>query len=206
MRVVKPKLDSIEGVQTAEILGARQFALRAWLDPQRMAAHGVTATDVSAALASNNFLAALGTTKGQMVSVDLTAGTDLHTVEEFRQLVVRQKDGAIVRLEDVATVTLGAENYDFNVAFSGARSVFIGIKVAPEANILDVAKRVRDGLPGHPGAAAHAASPARSSTTPPSSSTTRSTRSIKTLVEALLIVTRRDLPVPGQLARGDRCR
>ncbi len=147
VRVVKPKLDSIEGVQTAEILGARQFALRAWLDPQRMAAHGVTASDVRAALASNNYLAALGTTKGQMVSVDLTASTSLHSVDEFKQLVVRQKDGAIVRLEDVATVTLGAENYDFTTAFGGRASVFIGIKVAPDANVLDVAARVRDAFP-----------------------------------------------------------
>src|SRR5208337_2458536 len=143
IRVVKPKLDSIEGIQTAEILGARQFALRAWLDPKRLAAFGVTASDVRTALANNNYLAALGTTKGQMVSVDLTAGTDLHSVEEFKKLVVLQKDGAIVRLEDVANVTLGAENYDFTTAFGGRASVFIGIKAAPDANVLDVAKRVR---------------------------------------------------------------
>src|SRR5690242_9532311 len=146
-RVVKPKLDSIEGVQTAEILGARNFALRAWLDPDRMAAHGVTAADVQQALQANNYLSAVGTTKGQMVSVDLTAATDLHTVEEFKRLIVRQKDGAAVHLEDVANVTLGADNYDFNVAFGGRKSVFIGIKVAPEANILDVAKRVRLSFP-----------------------------------------------------------
>ena len=146
-RVVKPKLDSIQGVQTAELLGARQFALRAWLDVGKMAAHGVTATDVSAALAQNNYLAGLGATKGQMVTVPLTAGTDLHTVDEFKALAVKQAGGAIVHLEDIATVTLGSENYDFNVAFSGVRSVFIGIKVAPEANILDVAKRVREAFP-----------------------------------------------------------
>jgi multidrug efflux pump len=147
VRVVKPKLDSVEGVQTAEILGARQFALRAWLDPQRMAAYGVTASDVRAALASNNYLAALGRTKGQMVSVDLTAGTSLHSVDEFKRLTIRQKDGAIVRLEDVAEVTLGAENYDFTTAFGGRNSVFIGIKVAPDANVLEVAKRVRNAFP-----------------------------------------------------------
>jgi multidrug efflux pump len=147
VRVVKPKLDSVEGVQTAEILGARQFALRAWLDPQKLAAYGVTATDVRQALSSNNYLAALGTTKGQMVSVDLTAGTSLHTVDEFKQLAVKQKDGAIVRLEDVANVVLGAENYDFTTAFGGRNAVFIGIKVAPEANVLEVAKRVRDTFP-----------------------------------------------------------
>jgi multidrug efflux pump len=146
-RVVKPKLDSTEGVQTAELLGARLFALRAWLDAGKMAAHGLTAADVSTALASNNYLAGLGATKGQMVTVALTSGTDLHSVEEFKKLVVRQSGDAVVRLEDIATVTLGSENYDFNVAFSGVRSVFIGIKVAPEANILDVAKRVRAEFP-----------------------------------------------------------
>jgi len=147
VRVVKPKLDSIDGVQTAEILGARQFALRAWLDSAKMAAHGITAAEVSAALSSNNFLAALGASKGQMVTVPLTAGTDLHTVDEFKKLAIKQNGDSIVHLEDVATVTLGSENYDFNVAFSGVRSVFIGIKVAPEANILDVAKRVREAFP-----------------------------------------------------------
>jgi multidrug efflux pump len=147
LRVVKPKLDSVDGVQTAEILGARQFALRAWLDPQRMAAHGVAADDVNAALAANNYLAAVGQTKGQMVSVDLAATTDIHSLDGFRRLVVKRQNDALVRLEDVANVVLGAETYDFSVAFSGERSVFIGIKVAPRANVLDVAARVRAALP-----------------------------------------------------------
>src|SRR6267378_3773959 len=146
-RVVKPKLDAVQGVQTAEIIGGRQFALRAWLDPTRLAAHGVTAADVYQALTANNYLAAVGTTKGQMVSVDLTAGTDLHSVEEFKQLSIRQKGGAIVRLQDVATVVLGAEDYNANVSFSGKLAVFIGIKVAPDANILEVAQRVRAAMP-----------------------------------------------------------
>jgi multidrug efflux pump len=147
LRVVKPKLDSVTGVQTAELLGARQFALRAWLDADKMAAHGLSAADVSVALTTNNYLAALGSSKGQMVTVPLTAGTDLHSLDEFKQLIVKQSGDSVVRLEDVANVTLGSENYDFNVAFSGVRSVFIGIKVAPEANILDVAKRVREAFP-----------------------------------------------------------
>ena len=188
IRVVKPKLDSVQGVQTAEILGGRLFALRAWLDAGRMAAHNVTAADVSAALAANNFLAALGSSKGQMVTVPLTAGTDLHSVDEFRKLAVRQSGGAIVRLEDVATVSLGSENYDFNVAFSGVRSVFIGIKVAPDANILDVAKRVRDAFPdirtqlpnGLTGAIVYDST---------AFINTSIVEVIKTLVEALLIVT-----------------
>src|ERR1700756_5122902 len=147
VRVVKPKLDSITGVQTAELLGARQFALRAWLDADKLAAHGLSAADVSQALTTNNYLAALGSSKGQMVTVPLTAGTDLHSLDEFKKLIVKQSGDSIVRLEDVANVTLGSENYDFNVAFSGVRSVFIGIKVAPEANILDVAKQVRTVFP-----------------------------------------------------------
>ncbi|WP_028222771.1 efflux RND transporter permease subunit [Paraburkholderia oxyphila] len=147
LRVVKPKLDSIQGVQTAEVLGGRQFALRAWLDSNKLAAHNVTASDVFTALGNNNYLATLGTTKGQMISVDLNAGTDLHSVDDFKKLVVTQKNGSIVRLEDVANVVLGADNYDFNVAFSGKRSVFIGIKVAPDANVLDVAKRVKAVFP-----------------------------------------------------------
>jgi multidrug efflux pump len=147
VRIVKPKLDSVEGVQTAEILGARIFALRAWLDAQRMAAYGVTAADVRNSLASNNFLATLGTTKGQMVSVEMSAGTEMHSVEDFKKIVVKQKDGAVVRLEDIATVSLGSENYDFTTSFGGRNAVFIGIKVAPEANVLDVVKRVRDVFP-----------------------------------------------------------
>jgi multidrug efflux pump len=147
VRVVKPKLDSVEGVQVAEILGARTFALRAWLDPTKMAAYGVTATDVRTALGNNNYLAALGTTKGQMVKVDLTAGTSLHSVDAFKQLAVKQQGGSIVRLDDIATVVLGAEDYDLTTAFGGRNAVFIGIKVAPDANVLDVAKRVRDVFP-----------------------------------------------------------
>jgi multidrug efflux pump len=188
IRVVKPKLDSVEGVQTAEVLGGRQFALRAWLDADRMAAHGLTATDVSNALAANNYLAAVGASKGQMVTVDMRADTDLHTVEEFKHLVVKQGNGALVRLEDVATVSLGAENYDVNVAFSGRRAVFIGIKTAPEANFLDVAKRVRDVFPsiqaqfptGVTGKIVYDATKFVN---------TSITEVVKTLIETLLIVT-----------------
>ncbi|MEP7186616.1 MAG: efflux RND transporter permease subunit [Rhodanobacter sp.] len=187
-RVVKPKLDAIEGVQTAELLGARNFALRAWLDPTKMAARGVTASDVNAALVSNNYLAAVGSSKGQAVTVDLTTDSDLHTVEGFKQLAVKQAGGAIVRLQDVAKVTLGSDSYDFNVAFSGKRSVFIGIKVAPDANVLDVAKRVREAFPevqnqlpsGLTGAIVYDGTEFVNSSI---------TEVVKTLIEALVIVT-----------------
>src|SRR6202044_1151256 len=187
-RVVKPKLDSIEGVQTPEVIGARQYALRAWLDPDRMAAQNITAADVYTALSNNNYLSAVGTAKGQVVSVDLTASTDLHSLDEFKHLVVKQQNSAIVRLSDVATVVLGAENYDFNVAFNGKRSVFIGIQTAPRANVLDVVKLVKAALP------AIAAQLPTGMTQDLVFDTTRFintaiTEVIKTLIEALIIVT-----------------
>ncbi|CAM3759960.1 efflux RND transporter permease subunit [Polynucleobacter antarcticus] len=147
LRVVKPKLDSIEGVQNAEITGGRKFALRAWLDREKMAGLGVGADDVYNAMAANNFLSAVGSTKGDMVTVGLVAGTDLHTLEEFQKLVVKKDGVNIVYLDQVATVNMGSEDYNTNVAFSGKRSVFIAIKVAPQANLLDVAARVRAAVP-----------------------------------------------------------
>jgi len=147
IRVVQPRLQTVEGVQTAEVIGQQQFALRAWLDPVKMAAYGLTAADVSDALAANNFISALGRTQGQMVTVDLTAATGLHTVDEFRNLALRSSGGAIVRLGDVANVSLGTENYDFSIHFDGESAVFIGIKVAPDANLLSVIEGVRKEFP-----------------------------------------------------------
>jgi multidrug efflux pump len=147
IRVVQPKLQAVEGVQTAEILGQRRFALRAWLDPGKMAAHGVTGIEVSAALAANDFISAVGRTKGQMVSVELTAGTHLHTVDEFSNLVIRSQNGAILRLKDIAQVTLGAEDYNTAVTFDGKSAVFIGIKTAPAANLISVVKGIRKVFP-----------------------------------------------------------
>ncbi|MGV0981138.1 MAG: efflux RND transporter permease subunit [Polynucleobacter sp.] len=147
LRVVKPKLDSVDGVQNAEITGGRKFALRAWLDREKMAGLGVGADDVYSAMAANNYLSAVGSTKGDMVAVDLVAGTDLHTLDEFRKLVVKKDGINIVYLDQVATVSMGSEDYNTNVAFSGKKSVFIAIKVAPQANLLDVAERVRAAVP-----------------------------------------------------------
>jgi len=147
IRVVQPKLQAVEGVQTAEILGGKLFAMRAWLDPDRLAAYNLTAADVSAALAANNFLSAVGATKGQMVQVNLTASTNLRSVEEFRKLVIKQRGAAVVRLGDVANVTLGSEDYDSEVGFDGKKAVYIGISVAPAANLLEVIARVRKAFP-----------------------------------------------------------
>ena len=146
-RVVQPKLQAVTGVQTAELLGQKVFALRAWLDPQKLAAFGLTASDVSAALAANDYISGIGTTKGQMVQVNLSASTSLHSADEFRNLVIKQVGGAIVRLKDVANVTLGAEDYESEVGFDGKQAVYIGIKVAPSANLLDVIQGVHRVFP-----------------------------------------------------------
>jgi multidrug efflux pump len=146
-RVVQPKLSAVSGVQRADILGGRTFAMRIWLKPERMASLGLSPTDVRDALARNNYLSALGRTKGSMVSVNLVANTNLQTVEEFRQLVVKEAGGVIVRLGEIADVVLGAENYDEDVRFDGQTATFMGIWVLPTANTLDVVRGVRAALP-----------------------------------------------------------
>ena len=147
-RVVQPKLSAISGVQRADILGDRTFAMRVWLKPDRMAALGISPSSVRDALAKNNYLSALGSTKGSMVSVNLVANTDLRTPEEFRQLVVKNENGVIVRLGEIADVQLGAQNYDSEVRFNGQTATFMGIWVLPTANSLEVIKSVRAAIPG----------------------------------------------------------
>ncbi len=147
-RVVQPRLTAIDGVQRADILGGRTFALRAWLKPDRMAALGISPGQVREALAANNYLAAVGQTKGNLVEVDLAATTHLTSVEDFKKLVLREHDGALVRLQDVADVTLGADDYDSDVRFSNQKAVFMGVWVLPNANTLDVIGRVRHEVEG----------------------------------------------------------
>ena len=147
-RVVQPKLSAISGVQRADILGDRTFAMRIWLKPDKMAALGISPSAVHDALAHNNYLSALGATKGSMVSVNLVANTDLRTAEEFRQLVVKNDNGVVVRLGEIADVVLGAQNYDSEVRFNGETATFMGIWVLPTANSLEVIKRVRAEIPG----------------------------------------------------------
>lgn len=143
VRVVQPRLTAIEGVQRADILGGRTFAMRIWLKPDRLAALNINPDQVRKALAANNFLSAVGRTKGSLVQVNLSANTDLRSVEEFRNLVIRQSGNKLVRLSDVADVELGAESYESEVRFSGEKAVFMGVWVLPNANTLDVIKLVR---------------------------------------------------------------
>ena len=146
-RIVQPKLAAIVGVQEARIVGGRVFAMRIWLDNQRMAALNVNPTDVENILQTNNYLSAAGQTKGSMTAINLVANTNLQSVEDFKQLAIKQANGAIVRLKDIARVELGADNYDSEVRFQGRTATFVGINALPTANTLDVIKRVRDVLP-----------------------------------------------------------
>ncbi len=146
-RVVQPKLSAVSGVQRADILGNRTFAMRIWLKPEKMTAYGISPSAVQDALARNNYLSALGRTKGAMVSVNLVANTDLRSPEEFRQMVVKQENGTVVRIGDIADVVLGAENYDEDVRFNGETATFMGVWVLPTANSLEVIKNVRAALP-----------------------------------------------------------
>jgi len=142
IRIIQPRLSAIDGVQKADILGGRTFALRAWLKPDRMAALNVSPAQVRQALAANNALSAVGETKGALIQLNLTASTDLRSVEEFRNLVIRQHNGTLIRLQDVADVVLGADTYDQDVRMSGNKAVFMGVWVLPNANSVDVIRRV----------------------------------------------------------------
>ncbi len=143
VRIVQPRLSAISGVQKADILGGRTFAMRIWLKPDRMAALNISPADVRKALANNNYLAAIGNSKGALTVTNLTVNTDLHTADDFRKLVVREKNKQLIRLGDIADVVLGAENYDSEVRFSQQQAVFMGIWVLPNANSIDVIKRAR---------------------------------------------------------------
>lgn len=142
-RVVQPRLASLAGVQRADIFGARTFAMRIWLKPDKMAAFNISPAQVRAALAANNYLSAIGSTKGSLVTVNLTANTDLHTVDDFRRLPIREINDTVLHLGDIADVQLGAEDYDTLVRYSGNTAVFMGIFPLPNANTLEVMDRVR---------------------------------------------------------------
>ncbi len=146
-RVVQPRLSAVKGVQRADILGARTFAMRIWLKPDKLGAYGLTPGDVRRALAANNFLAAVGQTKSELIQVSITANTDLQDAEQFRNLVVREQDGTIIRLGDVADVTLGSEDYSSDVRFDGIQATFMGVWTLPTANTLEVIEGVREVLP-----------------------------------------------------------
>ncbi|MCL2715357.1 MAG: efflux RND transporter permease subunit [Alphaproteobacteria bacterium] len=142
-RVVQPVLSTVDGVASADILGGQNFAMRLWLDPVRMAGRNVSATDVAAAIAANNFQAAAGQTKGYLTVSNITTNTDLADVAQFKKMIVKAKDGGFVRLEDVATVELAAQSADASVALNGEHAIFIGIQATPQGNPLSLVQGVR---------------------------------------------------------------
>ncbi|WP_404360264.1 efflux RND transporter permease subunit [Methylotuvimicrobium sp. KM1] len=146
LRVVKPKIQSIPGVGKANVLGNKTFAMRIWLDPKRMSSLGVTAEDVANVLRSNNYLSGAGQTKGNFVTVDLSATTDVVSEQDFRNLIVGNRGGTLIRLSDVADTELGSEDYDMVNWYKGKTAIFMGIEQAPGANPLTVAYAVRDML------------------------------------------------------------
>jgi multidrug efflux pump len=146
-RVVQPLLATVDGVASADILGGQTFAMRLWLDPNRLAARGISADDVAAAIRANNFQAAPGQAKGFFTVTNITADTGLTTIEQFRNMVVKAKGGALVRVRDIATVELGAEKTNSSVWMNGEHAVFIGVNATPTGNPLSLVKGVRKLLP-----------------------------------------------------------
>ncbi|USQ14721.1 efflux RND transporter permease subunit [Legionella lytica] len=146
-RVVQPQLQTVDGVAKAEILGGSTYSMRIFLNPVKMAALNVAPSDVSAALAKNNFLTAAGNTKGEYVALSITAKTDLNDASQFSNLIVKSDKGSIVRLHDIAQVKLGSQSYDSSVTFNSKKAVFISITPTPTANPLTVISDVRTLLP-----------------------------------------------------------
>ncbi len=142
-RVVQPILSTVDGVASADILGGQTFAMRLWLDPARMSGRGVSAGDVVAAIQANNYQAAAGQSKGYYIVSNVTTNSDLNNVEQFKRMTVKAKDGALIRMEDIATVELAAQSADASVALNGQHAIFIGVQATPEGNPLNIVKGVR---------------------------------------------------------------
>ncbi|WP_407169076.1 multidrug efflux RND transporter permease subunit [Bradyrhizobium sp. ORS 111] len=142
-RVVQPIMSTVDGVAAADILGGQSFAMRLWLDPAKMAGRGVSPADVSAAMSANNFQAAAGQVKGHFNLFDVTANTDLRSVDDFKRMVVKAKDGGFVRMEDIASVELAAQSADASVAMNGEHAIFIGVRASPQGNPLNIVRGVR---------------------------------------------------------------
>ena len=147
VRNVQPEIATLPGVGKAELAGGRYQAMRIWLDPVRMAAFGVTATDIHAAISKENYISAAGTTEGDLTRTSVDAHTDIQTADEFSRMIVRQETNKRVVLSDVADVELSIENTQFSSFSSGEDAVFIAISPTPDANPLEVSKAVRAILP-----------------------------------------------------------
>ncbi|MDX1551491.1 MAG: efflux RND transporter permease subunit [Marinobacter sp.] len=146
-RVVQPKLQALSGVGKADLLG-RKFALRVWLDPERLSAVDMTPREVVDVLLRNNYQAAVGNTEGKYTKISMTSDTDVGDPEQFKDLVVKESDGSLIRLRDIARVELGSETYDQLALYKGQPATYVAIELSPGANPLTVAEKVKDELPG----------------------------------------------------------
>ena len=146
-RVVQPKLQTVDGVANAQILGGQTFAMRIWLDPDRMAARGVTPAEVRNALEANNFISAAGSVKGDFVQTTINAQTSLDSAKAFGQLVIATRGDSLIRLDNVAKIELGPQAVDSSSVFDGLKAVFIGVYGTPSANPLTVISGVRAAMP-----------------------------------------------------------
>src|ERR1043166_2608511 len=140
-RTLQPQLATLEGVQRIEVIG-RPLAMRVWIEPDRLAGYNLAPGDVYAALQRNNYLAAVGQTKGNQVQVDLLANTDLKTPEEFANLIVADRGGAVVRLRDVARTELGAEEAQLVAKYNTQEAVYLGVWPLPGANEIEVGDKL----------------------------------------------------------------
>jgi Cation/multidrug efflux pump len=141
---VQPLLATVDGVASADILGGQTFAMRVWLDPLKMAARGVTGAEVALAIQANNFQSAPGQAKGYFTVTNVTADTGLTNLDQFKQMTVKAQGGSLVRLQDIATIDLGAQNTNSSVMMSGQEAVFIGVQPTPAGNPLTIVQGVRD--------------------------------------------------------------
>jgi len=146
-RVARPLITSVPGVASAEISGGAPLAMRIWVDPVKLTGRGMSASDIGNALRANNVQAAPGQLKGGNTAINITAGTDLRDTDSFRQMVVKSANGSIVRLGDVATVELGAQNYDAQALSSGRKAVSVAIAPTPDGNPLDIVSGVKALIP-----------------------------------------------------------
>lgn len=143
LRVVQPQFQAVDGVSQSKILGERQYAMRLWLDPARMAAHNMTTNDVMQALTKNNIQAAPGQLKSRWQQIDIRAHTDLNNPEDFNQLVLKNDNNYLIRLNDIGHAELGVENDDVSINMNGNKNaVVVGIIGQPSANPLDISKNI----------------------------------------------------------------
>ncbi|MDX1386773.1 MAG: efflux RND transporter permease subunit, partial [bacterium] len=147
IRVVQPLFETVPGVGEVDILGQLKYSMRIWLDPQAMAARQVTPDEVFQALQNNNYQAGAGQIKGYFTVTSINAETTLHDVDQFKQLVVKQNNGTLIRIGDIARVELGAQSYDSLVWVKGKPAVAVSVNETPDANPLTVIKSIKEMLP-----------------------------------------------------------